>query len=155
MSEKVWLHEDRVSLFTAGTAQVLVAGGYLAKNYFHQATNAILNYGLSAVAKVRLMSKSTKHKKVGQARAQKKLELVCVAFAKIIQRLRARRRWSIKKLALRSGVSPQMISYIEQVKRRATLPVIQALSTAFHVCLGDMMSLVDKLEIELVKLESA
>jgi transcriptional regulator with XRE-family HTH domain len=101
------------------------------------------------------MPKSSKNTKVKQARAPKKLELVCVAFAKIICRLRARRRWSIKKLSRHSGVSPQMISYIEQVKRRATLPIIKALSLAFKVCLGDMMTLVDKLEIELVKLRSS
>lgn len=88
------------------------------------------------------MPKKQTKKKVGQARAKKQLELVCIAMVVVMKRLRKKRCWSLEELARRSGVSAQMLSYLERKERRATLPVIDRISRAFHLKIEKFMQVI-------------
>lgn len=95
------------------------------------------------------MPKKQTKKKVGQVRAKKQLEPVCIAMVVALKCLRKKHSWSFEELARRSGVSAQMLSYLERKERRATLPVIDGISRAFHLKLEKFMAIIADIRIKL------
>ena len=60
-------------------------------------------------------------------------KLICAHVARLLREERQRQKLSMNALAERSGLSRQMVSYIEQGKRNPTLDTLLRLTSALGV----------------------
>lgn len=71
--------------------------------------------------------------------ALKTAEAVSSQVARLLREERIKRNLSLNELAVKAGLSRQMVSYIEQEKRNPSLDTLLRLTRALHVNLDDVI----------------
>lgn len=71
--------------------------------------------------------------------SNKSQQAVCSEVAKILRREREKRKLSMNQVAERSGLSQQMISYVEREMRNPTLETLLRMAAAIGVDFSEIL----------------
>ena len=72
------------------------------------------------------------------------LEPVCLALAAVIRERRRRAGWSLNQLAARTGLSRQMLSFVETERRVPTVDTVARISRAFELPLSQLFAAAER-----------
>lgn len=78
-------------------------------------------------------------------------EVVAAAIARNTRKLRAERRWSLERLAERSGVSKGMLVQIEQARTNPSMGTLCRVADAYGVTLAQLVELSDTASVRVVE----
>lgn len=72
------------------------------------------------------------------------LEPVCLALAAVIRERRRRAGWSLNQLAARTGLSRQMLSFVETERRVPTVDTVARISRALELPLSQLVAAAER-----------